>query len=77
MAGPTLTFLAIDGSNGTLDDAFEAHVAPIRHWATALWDKWFTTNQMQHTLDAARRKLANSKGTALYLEMPHRHEAHH
>lgn len=58
----TLT-LALDGSSGTLDPAFEAHVAPLRHWATALWDNWFTTDLMQHTLGAARRKFANTKGS--------------
>ena len=34
---PPLTLLAIDGTSGTLDPAFEAQVAPISNWATARW----------------------------------------
>jgi hypothetical protein len=60
---PVLTLLALDGGSGTLDPAFEAHAAPIRHWANAVWDHWFDTQHMQSTLDAARRKLALAKGS--------------
>jgi hypothetical protein len=60
---PILTLLAADGTSGTLDPAFEAHAAVIRHWALAIWDKWFTLPLMQDTLDRARHKLAHTKGS--------------
>ena len=58
-----LTLLAIDGVNGTLDPAFEAHASITRHWALAVWDQWFDTQHMQAALDAARHKLAQAKGS--------------
>ena len=33
---PNRTLLAADGTSGTLDPAFEAHAAVIRHWAMAV-----------------------------------------
>ena len=46
----TLTLLAIDGSSTTLDLAFEAHLAPIRNWASAQWDNWYSGDQLQLVL---------------------------
>ena len=60
---PVLTLLAIDGTNGTIDPAFEAHAAIIRHWALAVWDQWFGTQHMQTALNAARHKLGRAKGS--------------
>ena len=60
---PVLTLLAVDGSSGTLDPAFEAHAAVIRHWALAVWDRWFDKQHLQDTLNHARHKLAHAKGS--------------
>ena len=46
-----------------LDLAFEAHASITRHWALAVWDRWFDTQHMQTSLDAARHKLARAKGS--------------
>jgi hypothetical protein len=27
-------------ASGTLDPAFDAHVMPLKHWATAWWEGW-------------------------------------
>ena len=37
---PDLAMLAIDGPDGTVDPAFEAHAAPVVAWATAVWEGW-------------------------------------
>ena len=60
---PVLTLLAIDGTSGTLDPAFEAHASVIKHWALAVWDRWFQVPHMQETLNIARHKLAPAKGS--------------
>ena len=58
-----LTLLAADGTSGTLDPAFEAHAVVIRHWALAVWDKWFTMAHLQETLNHARHKFAHTTGS--------------
>ena len=58
-----LTLLAIDGQYGTLDPAFDAHVGPIKHWALAVWDKWFPITHMQMTHERARHKLAGVRSS--------------
>ena len=47
-----LTLLAIDGSSGTLDPAFEARASIARPWALAVWDQWFDAQRMQPALVA-------------------------
>ena len=40
------TLYALDGSNGTLDPSFDAHVVPIMHWSLAWWEKWADPSQL-------------------------------
>jgi hypothetical protein len=36
--------LLADGSaKGRVDPAFDAHAAPIGHWAQAVWNQWLPT----------------------------------
>ena len=37
---PDLIFYAADGTKGTMDAAFDAHVLPLRAWALAWWQQW-------------------------------------
>ncbi len=57
---PVLVLLALDGSAGTLDPAFEAHVAPARQWATAVWENWQPRLQLAEAFAAAAIKLENA-----------------
>ena len=36
----TRSLYAVDGSAGTVDPAFLAHLSPITAWAAAWWDEW-------------------------------------
>ncbi len=54
---PELALVAIDADNGTLDPAFQAHVGPIRHWALAVWDSWFSQESLSSTFVAAKKKV--------------------
>ena len=56
-----LALLALDGQHGTLDPLFDAHVGPIKHWALAVWDKWFPVEHMQDTVDRAKHKLGSAR----------------
>ncbi len=37
---PNLVLRLLDGTGGTADPAFDAHVKPIVAWATAWWEAW-------------------------------------
>ena len=37
---PDLILWAHDGLQGTLDPAFDAHLQPVLHWASAWWEHW-------------------------------------
>ena len=41
---PDLTLLVLDGSSGTLDPAFDAHIGPVKYWALAWWESWFDSS---------------------------------
>ena len=43
----------MDGSIGTLDPLFDAHVQPIQSWALACWEQWQDHGSMQTSLTAA------------------------
>ena len=60
---PDLSLLGLDGQNGTLDPAFEAHVSPLKHWALAWWEAWFDQESMASAFSAAALKLAAAKGS--------------
>ena len=60
---PDLALLTIDGPNGTVDPAFEAHGAPLRHWALAWWEGWFAPTQLREAFTGASLKIAAAKGS--------------
>ena len=61
---PDLTLHTIDGANGTLDPAFNAHVGLVMRWAQAWWEGWFCRSDMEMAFQAATRKLASCVGSA-------------
>ena len=54
---PDLTLIAVDGDRGTVDPAFEAHWQPLRHWATAWWEGWFSAKILSLAFLLAWEKL--------------------
>ena len=60
---PERTLYALDGSDGTLDPAFEAHASPIKHWALAWWEHWFTPPQLAEAFAEATAKMERCKGS--------------
>ena len=53
----------LDGAYGALDPAFEAHVAPLKSWATAWWERWFSVEDLEMAFHIASMKLAASAGS--------------
>jgi len=60
---PDRTLYALDGNSGTLDPAFEAHTSPLKFWALAHWEGWFTQQQMSEAFAEASLKLEQCKGS--------------
>ena len=48
-----LAWYAVDGSCGTGDPGFEAHVLPIIHWATAWSEQWLPPDMLASSFSAA------------------------
>ncbi len=55
---PDLVLYVLDGPNGTLDPAFQAHSEAIKMWAAAWWDHWFTPEQLSTAFAEASLKWA-------------------
>jgi endonuclease/exonuclease/phosphatase family metal-dependent hydrolase len=55
---PDAVLYFLDGTTGTLDAAFEAHTAPVKHWALAWWDNWFHKEILEMAFQGAALKLA-------------------
>jgi hypothetical protein len=58
---PDATLYVLDGAYGTLDPAFEAHVAPLRFWDTAWWERWFPHRDLEAAFQMASLKIATCK----------------
>ena len=44
-----------------LDPAFDCHVLPLKHWALAWWEGWFTPLVLEEAFQAAQRRLADAR----------------
>eukprot|EP00973_Karenia_brevis_P029873 4119788-Karenia_brevis.AAC.1 len=53
-----MTLYALDGTGGTLDPAFHAHLLPLQTWATAWWQRWVPEHKMQQAFVQAELKLS-------------------
>ena len=53
----------LDGQAGTLDPAFEAHTAPLLMWAIAVWEGWFSREQLASAFTQASLKLAKKRAS--------------
>ena len=60
---PDRILYALDAGGGTLDPAFDAHVGPVKSWAFASWEGWFTREQLDVAFAEASLKLARCKGS--------------
>jgi hypothetical protein len=58
---PDLMLSALDGQDGTMDPAFEAHGLPIKHWAFAWWEEWATPVQLAQAFRGAVDKLVGKR----------------
>ena len=73
---PLKVLYALDGASGTLDPSFDAHMLPIKHWATAWWEGWIDPCQLERafvhrsSLPAAHRlQWARVAGPTAALDM--------
>ena len=56
-----LALLLADGSaKGKVDPAYEAHAAPIRHWAQAVWNRWLPIKSLVLLIADAKANLAKA-----------------
>ena len=56
-----LVLLAHDLSCGTVDPAFNAHVAPVKAWALAWWQQWQPPERLQAAYVIAKAKIRKAK----------------
>lgn len=54
-----LVLYVIDGPWGTLDPAFEAHCAPLRHWFLAWWERWIPHADLVRAFSFAKGRLSS------------------
>ena len=50
---------ALDGAEGTLDPAFDAHALLVKHWATAWWERWVPWEAMTQAYGNAKCKFGS------------------
>ena len=56
----------MDGVAGTLDPAFEAHASLLLLWAMAIWEGWFSREQLAKAFSQASLKLAKREGLSCW-----------
>ncbi len=56
---PDLTLHTLDGTRGTLDPAFNAHVSVLKQWAQAWWEEWYGAEDLELAFQAASLRLAS------------------
>ena len=57
------TLYVMDGPSGTSEPAFDSYVNPAKFWALAVWESWFSTSELDETLQLARKRINNCKGS--------------
>ena len=60
---PDMVLHIIDGPNGTIDPAFEAHSGPLRMWAFAWWEGWFQSEVLCKAFGEASLKVGGTEGS--------------
>ena len=60
---PDLALAISDGSNRTLDPAFEAHANPIKYWALSVWERWYCQSELTDSISEARKMLSGCKAS--------------
>jgi len=60
---PDLTLLVLDGSSGTLDPAFDAHIGPVRYWALAWWKSWFDSSWLSEAFLGVNTRLSTRRSS--------------
>ena len=56
----------LDGPAGTLDPAFEAHTSPLLLWTIAVWERWFSRDQLAKAFTQASLKVAKKEGESCW-----------
>ena len=57
------TLAALDGKDGTMDVAFDAHLLGLRHWAYAHWEGWFDTGTLNEAFQFGATRIAKAAGS--------------
>ena len=52
-----LVLYVVDGAQGTLDPAFDAHVLPLYMWAMAHWESWLMPLQLEEAMQEAQKRV--------------------
>jgi len=58
-----IALYAVDGPNGTLDPAFDAHVNVVKYWALAHFEMWFSASSLAKSFRAARLRIQQTKAS--------------
>ena len=54
--------MVADGSKkGRADPAFPAHMDVVHHWAQAVWNTWLPRQDLQTSIDFARKRISNAQ----------------
>ena len=56
-----MVLLTADAGGSRADPAFEAHAAPIKYWALAIWEKWQAPDLMAESFNHAAARLRKAK----------------
>ena len=54
---PDLALYALDAVGSHIDPAFDAHILPLKQWATAWWESWIDHAVLFQAWEAAERRL--------------------
>jgi hypothetical protein len=54
---PDLALYALDAVGSHIDPAFDAHILPLKQWATAWWESWIDHAILFQAWEAAERRL--------------------
>ena len=60
---PDATLQVLDGTTGTMDPAFDAHLLPLKFWATAIWERWFLLDSFAEAFSTASCKLLGARAS--------------
>jgi len=57
---PDAVLMVTDSAGGSIDPAYDAHCLPIKHWATAYWERWQPGQLLAQSFEAAAVRVADA-----------------